>query len=141
MKISISDLSKTYPAPSEPLVVLDGISLELESGESLAIQGASGCGKSTFLHILGTLEDPCSGSVLLDGSDPFQLDDQALAAFRNTEIGFVFQDHYLLPQCTVLENVLLPTLVSDVSGEEPESIALELLERVGLSARTGHLPS
>ncbi len=83
-------------------MVLDGISLELESGESLAIQGASGCGKSTLLHILGTLEEPCSGSVLLDGSDPFQLDDKALAAFRNTEIGFVFQDHYLLPQCTVL---------------------------------------
>ncbi len=141
MRISISNLSKTYPAPSEPLVVLDGINLELGSGKSLAIQGASGCGKSTFLHILGTLEEPCSGSVLLDGSDPFQLDDKALAAFRNTEIGFVFQDHYLLPQCTVLENVLLPTLAADVPGEEPESVALELLERVGLSARIGHLPS
>lgn len=141
MQVTISNLSKSYPAPSAPLSILEGLDLELATGDSIAIQGASGCGKSTLLHILGTLEEPCSGAVLLGGQDPFQLNEVELARFRNTQIGFVFQDHHLLPQCTVLENVLLPTLVGGGSGEKVEARAMELLDRVGLSDRSDHLPS
>ena len=141
MQVNIDNLSKSYPAPSERLVILDGLHLQLDSGSSMAIQGPSGCGKSTLLHILGTLEAPDSGSVLLGGTDPFSLGEAELAGFRNREIGFVFQDHYLLPQCTVLENVLLPTLVSGGDRNENETRGMDLLERVGLTERFGHRPS
>jgi lipoprotein-releasing system ATP-binding protein len=124
------------------LTVLDNVSLEVARGESLAIVGPSGSGKSTLLHIIGTLDRPTSGSVALNGQDLSALEDQQLAAVRNRQIGFVFQAHYLLPQCTVLENVLVPTLASsdkavrDGAGERAE----RLLKRVGLRERTSHRP-
>jgi lipoprotein-releasing system ATP-binding protein len=102
--------------------------------------GPSGSGKSTLLHILGTLEPPTSGSVTLDERDPFQLPEPELAAFRNREIGFVFQEHFLLPQCSVLENVLAPTLVTKEAGDH-EARARQLLERVGLADRLDHRPA
>src|SRR5262245_12391482 len=105
MSLVVRELNKDYPTRTGPLSVLRGISLELPRGEALAVMGPSGSGKSTFLHILGTLDSPTSGSICLDGSDPFALPEKALADFRNRHIGFVFQDHHLLPQCSVLENV------------------------------------
>lgn len=133
-------VSKTYGAGEGAVEVLRGVSLSLEPGEAVAIMGPSGSGKSTLLNILGTLEPPTSGSVSLAGTDPFALSAKELARFRNQRIGFVFQEHHLLPQCSVVENVLLPTLVP---GGEPRSSmerAQELLERVGLSHRLEHRP-
>jgi lipoprotein-releasing system ATP-binding protein len=101
--------------------------------------GPSGSGKSTLLNLLGTLEPPTAGSVRIGGRDPFALSEGALAAFRNREIGFVFQDHFLLPQCSVLENVLAPTLVAAPGGHEAR--ARELLDRVGLGERLDHRPA
>jgi lipoprotein-releasing system ATP-binding protein len=122
-------------------VVLRGVSCTLAAGENLAITGPSGCGKSTLLYIIGTLDAPTSGSVSLDGADPFGLSEPRLAAFRNHKIGFVFQDHHLLPQCSVLENVLLPTLADGHARPEAVERARGLLDRVGLSARLDHLPA
>jgi len=129
-------------ANAAALTVLNDVSLEVARGESLAIVGPSGSGKSTLLHIIGTLDRPTSGSVALDGQDLIALNDQRLAAVRNRQVGFVFQSHYLLPQCTVLENVLVPTLASaeaavrDRAGERAE----RLLNRVGLGERKSHRP-
>ena len=111
--LRLSQVTRRYDVPgsAEALPVLNGISLEVERGESLAIIGPSGSGKSTLLHIIGTLDRPTSGEVILNGQDLGRLDEAQLAAVRNRQIGFVFQAHYLLPQCTVLENVLVPTLV------------------------------
>jgi len=139
--LNISELRKSYPSPGEDLTVLDGVTLTLESGESLGITGPSGSGKSTLLHILGTLETPTSGRVELGGENPFEFPSRRLAEFRNRKIGFVFQDHHLLPQCTALENVLVPTLVADGVTAEKEAWARQLLERVGLSARLDHVPA
>lgn len=138
--LRVDSLRKVYSTSSEDLVVLDGLSFQLAPEESLAITGPSGCGKSTLLHILGALDEPTSGKVELEGQDPFQLGARDLAAFRNQKIGFVFQDHHLLPQCTVLENVLVPTLVA--GGATPAAVewARGLLDRVGLSHRLSHLP-
>jgi lipoprotein-releasing system ATP-binding protein len=141
MSLRVSQLSKDYPTRSGPLAVLRGIDLELQRGEGLAVMGPSGSGKSTFLHILGTLDRPTAGSILLDGKDPFALPEPELASFRNRNIGFVFQDHYLLPQCSVLENVLVPTLVSKDTETDFETRARQLLEKVGLSSRLDHRPS
>lgn len=102
--------------------------------------GPSGSGKSTLLHILGALDTPSSGSVTLDGASPFELDERALAAFRNEKVGFVFQDHCLLPQCSVLENVLTPTLVSRSKGDRTERARM-LLDQVGLTERLDHRPA
>ena len=115
----------------------------MERGRTVAVVGESGSGKSTLLYILGALEPPTTGSVSLDGEDPFSFDDQALAIFRNQKIGFVFQDHCLLPQCSVLENVLIPTLVkgSDDSGDSDLERARQLIDQVGLAERIDHLPS
>src|SRR5216684_3422704 len=112
MSLNVTHLCKDYPTRSGPLSVLRDISFSLERGETLAIMGPSGSGKSTLLHLLGTLDKPTAGTVTLDGKDPFALSDSNLADFRNLQIGFVFQDHHLLPQCSVLENVLIPTLVN-----------------------------
>lgn len=141
MRIRAENLSKSYPTPSEPLNILDNLQLDVASGDSVAIRGPSGCGKSTLLHILGTLENPDSGTVSLGETDPFSLSENELAGFRNTEIGFIFQEHYLLPQCTVLENTILPLLITREAPEKGEARAKDLLGRVGLLERAHHRPS
>jgi lipoprotein-releasing system ATP-binding protein len=112
MGLTVENLDKEYPTRSGALAVLSGINLTLNSGEAMAVMGPSGSGKSTLLNILGTLETPTRGRVTVDGIDPFGLSEPRLAEFRNRHVGFVFQDHHLLPQCSVLENVLVPTLVA-----------------------------
>jgi lipoprotein-releasing system ATP-binding protein len=138
--LEATNLSKSYPSPAGDLVVLRDVSLTMSPGESACVMGPSGSGKSTLLYILGGLEPPTTGAVRLDGRDPYALAPGALAAFRNREIGFVLQDHCLLPQCTVLENVLVPTLVGEADKDAPER-ARTLLDQVGLSDRLDHLPS
>jgi len=139
--LEVTGVSKHYPGPAGPISVLAGIDLRLDAGESLAVVGPSGSGKSTLLHILGALDPPSAGSVRVDGVDPYALDDRRLAAFRNRQVGFVFQDHHLLPQCTVLENVLIPTLVATGDGGASRARALELLDHVGLGHRLRHRPA
>lgn len=141
MSLQVSHLCKDYPTRSGPLRVLHDLDLTLQPGEAVAVMGPSGSGKSTFLHILGTLERPTSGHVRVDDRDPFELGDAALADYRNRHIGFIFQDHYLLPQCSVLENVLIPILVNRDDSKHVETWARTLLERVGLSARLEHRPA
>jgi len=142
MALAVGDLHKEYPTPLGPLAILHGISLTVEAGQSLAITGASGSGKSTLLQIVGTLDSPTAGKVSLDGIDPFALNERDLARFRAEKVGFVFQDHYLLPQCTALENVLIPTLAdSSLDGRIYEAEARKLLESVGLTARADHRPA
>jgi len=137
--LEVRQVSKSYSTPRGPLQILSDVSLSLSRGDAVAIMGPSGTGKSTLLYILGALEPPTSGAVTLDGRNPFELPERALAAFRNKQIGFVFQDHCLLPQCSVLENVLIPTLVAE-SKNGAESRARQLLEQVGLKQRIDHLP-
>ena len=139
--LAVRALRKEYPHSSGALVVLDGLSLDMSRGEALAVMGPSGSGKSTLLYILGSLETPTGGTVEICGQDPFSLDTKALARFRNRSIGFVFQDHHLLPQCTSLENVLVPTLARGGSSKEDSARAKELLDRVGLADRMDRLPS
>jgi lipoprotein-releasing system ATP-binding protein len=138
--LRVEDLRKEYPTPAGPLPILDGVSFALERGQAVAVMGPSGSGKSTLLYILGTLEPPTSGTVKLDGRDPFVLPEAELAVFRNRQVGFVFQDHCLLPQCSVLENVLTPTLVAGEARARLDR-ARWLLEQVGLSSRAGHRPA
>jgi lipoprotein-releasing system ATP-binding protein len=138
--LKAESLAKWYPTRSGRLEVLRNVSLELGAGESVAIVGPSGCGKSTFLNILGTLDQPSEGRVTIGRTNPFQLDERELAAFRNSKIGFVFQDHHLLPQCSALENVLLPTLAKPDGGDKT-SRAEQLLSRVGLADRLDHHPA
>lgn len=140
-KLSVSHVAKSFPTADEPLAVLRDVSLELAGGDSLAIIGPSGSGKSTLLQILGTLDRPDSGSVTVDGDDPFQLSEKELASWRNHRIGFIFQDHHLLPQLSVLENVLVPTLASGRPSTEQVDRATQLLSDVGLSERTSHIPA
>jgi len=137
----VENVTKSYPTRGQPLVVLRGVSLEMAAGENLAIVGPSGSGKSTLLSILGTLEPPSSGRIELDGQDLAELGQRAVAAFRSRKIGFVFQDHHLLPQCTVLENVLVPTVATGPTTPEAVQRARELLDRVGLSDRLEHRPA
>jgi lipoprotein-releasing system ATP-binding protein len=142
MSLSVTGLTKDYPTRSGPLSVLREIDLILSPGDAVAIMGPSGSGKSTLLHILGTLDSPTTGQVLIEGQDPFRQSAVELAKFRNTRIGFIFQDHHLLPQCTVLENVLLPTFVNrTASTDELTTRARKLLERVGLKDRLEHRPT
>ena len=138
--LEVTHVAKQYPTPRGPLRVLSDVSLSLAPGDAAAIMGPSGSGKSSLLYILGALEPPTSGTVSLDGKNPFTLDPGALAAFRNEQIGFVFQDHCLLPQCSVVENVLIPTLVAK-SGNEDEKRARALIEQVGLADRADHRPA
>ena len=138
--LEVKNLSKQYPTPHGDLPILSDISFSLSRGDSASIMGPSGCGKSTLLYLLGALEPPSGGSVTLDGEDPFALAERDLAAFRNTCVGFVFQDHLLLPQCTVLENVLVPTLVSDPDANVVDR-AVKLIEQVGLKERADHRPA
>ena len=137
--LQVNGVGKSYPSPEGDVAVLSDVSLTFAPGDAAAIMGPSGSGKSTLLYILGALEPPTTGTVTLGGVNPFGLAPGPLAAFRNKEIGFVFQDHCLLPQCSVLENVLVPTLVgpADSSGD---AHARKLVEQVGLSHRLTHVP-
>lgn len=136
------DVYQEYPTRSGALAVLQGINLSLNQGEALAILGPSGCGKSTLLHLLGTLAKPSRGKVLIQDKDLSGLSDVELARFRNNTIGYIFQDHHLLPQCSALENVLLPTLARPVSERTGvEARARMLLEKVGLGGRLDHHPA
>ena len=142
--LKLIDVSKRYASPTstESVAVLREVTIELQRGESVAIVGPSGSGKSTLLNIMGTLDRPSSGQVLLDGRELSGLDDIQLAAVRNREIGFIFQSHHLLPQCTVLENVLVPTLANKDAALRNGAVerATRLLETVGLGARLTHRP-
>ena len=141
--LQVADLTKTYPTARGPLTVLSDVSFSLAPGDAAAVMGPSGSGKSSLLYILGALEPPTSGTVSLDGRNPFQLKPDDLAAFRNASIGFVFQDHCLLPQCTVLENVLIPTLVASGGGDASDASARAraLVDQVGLADRVDHRPA
>jgi lipoprotein-releasing system ATP-binding protein len=138
--LRVENISKSYPTPAGPLSIVKDVSLVLPEGSAVSIMGPSGSGKSTLLYMLGALEPPTSGTITLDDQNPYLLDAKKLAAFRNQRIGFVFQDHCLLPQCSVIENVLTPTLVAPVNGAVDER-ARNLLNQVGLAGRIAHLPS
>jgi lipoprotein-releasing system ATP-binding protein len=138
--LNATHLSKSYPTPAGDLTVLRDVTLSLNAGEAACVMGPSGSGKSTLLYIIGGLEPPTSGTVQLDGQDPYALSADALAAFRNKDVGFVLQDHCLLPQCTVLENVLVPTLVGEADASAPDR-AKALLDQVGLGERLHHRPA
>jgi lipoprotein-releasing system ATP-binding protein len=138
--LEVVSLTKSYPTARGPLTVLSDVSFSLAPGDAAVVMGPSGSGKSSLLYILGALEPPTSGTVSLDSRNPFQLAPNDLAAFRNASIGFVFQDHCLLPQCTVLENVLIPTLVASDAGDAA-AWAQTLIDQVGLSDRVDHRPA
>jgi len=139
----VDQVTKSYRTPRGELPILTGISLSLDRGAAIAVMGPSGSGKSTLLYILGALEAPSSGRVTLGGKDPYRMGEREQAAFRNREIGFVFQDHSLLPQCSVLENVLAPTFVAQESGDGAAAAtrAHALLTQVGLGDRLDHRPA
>jgi lipoprotein-releasing system ATP-binding protein len=144
MSLRVRRLVKSFASPAGPVPVLAGADLDMSPGDAVALTGPSGSGKSTLLHLLGALEAPDSGTIELDGADPSSLPPDALADFRNRKIGFVFQDHHLLPQCTVKENVLSPAWACRRPAAESaalDSRASALLDRVGLSSRLGHLPA
>ncbi|MCM2371593.1 ABC transporter ATP-binding protein [Aporhodopirellula aestuarii] len=136
----VENVKKSYATVGEPLQVLRDVSLSLEPGQSAAIVGPSGSGKTTLLQILGTLDQPDEGSVTINGTDPFTLDEKRRAAFRNKTIGFVFQDHHLLPQLSVIENVLIPALATGKPTDNDTQRAISLIDAVGLSERSSHLP-
>jgi lipoprotein-releasing system ATP-binding protein len=143
LSLTVSNVSRSYTTPRGELSILEHVSLELKRGDAAAIMGPSGSGKSTLLYVLGALDPPTSGTVTLDGTDPYKLAERAQAAFRNQHIGFVFQDHSLLPQCSVLENVLTPTLVAPPDGrdaKDDEARARGILDQVGLGERLDHRP-
>ena len=139
--LQVAELTRSFDDGDRRVEVLRGISFQLTADSSLAITGPSGSGKSTLLQIVGTLDAPTSGTVRVGGLDPFQLSEPELARFRNRQIGFVFQDHHLLPQYSVLENVLLPTLAFGSPAPDTEDRARNLLERVGLGHRLDHRPA
>ena len=140
-QLVLNDLQKEYPTRGEPLEILKGIDLKLNRGDNLAIIGPSGSGKSTLLNVLGTLDHPTGGTYTLNDIDPFELAEDKLAAFRNSNIGFIFQEHHLLPQLSVLENILIPTMASGKPSTDDVTRAATLIERVGLADRTHHRPS
>ena len=138
--LRVTGVGKSYPSPQGDVAVLSDVSLSFAPGDAAAIMGPSGSGKSTLLYILGALEPPTTGTVTIEGTNPFSLSAKDLAAFRNKQIGFVFQDHCLLPQCSVIENVLVPTLVGSAdSGDDAH--ARQLVDQVGLSHRVTHHPA
>jgi lipoprotein-releasing system ATP-binding protein len=140
-ELAVRGVAKSFTLGGRELVVLRDVSFRMEPGETLGVVGPSGSGKSTLLHLLGTLERPTSGTVMLAGSDLYSLPEPALARLRNQRIGFVFQDHYLLPQYSVLENVLLPALAFRRGWGGARARATELLARVGLGERLDHRPA
>jgi lipoprotein-releasing system ATP-binding protein len=137
----VDNVTKEYPTRDKPLQVLKGVSLELSAGQNAVILGPSGSGKSTLLHVIGTLDEPSSGNVTLHGQNPFDLPEPELADFRNAQVGYVFQDHHLLPQLSVLENVLVPAIAHGPASAEAVERATNLIERVGLTDRIEHRPS
>ena len=140
--LNVENLTREFISSEsgEPLRVLRGLSLEVARGESIAIVGSSGCGKSTLLNLIGTLDEPTSGTLTFDGRDLSQLNAEELALLRNCEMGFIFQSHHLLPQCSVIENVLVPTIAHRTSSASDEERGHRLLERVGLGERLSHRP-
>ena len=138
--LEVKKLSKEYSTPHGALPILSEISFNLDHGDSASIVGPSGSGKSTLLYVVGALEPPTAGTVTLDGQNPYSLSDRELAVFRNRQVGFVFQDHMLLPQCSVLENVLVPTLVGEPDPGVTDR-AVDLIEQVGLKPRLEHRPA
>jgi lipoprotein-releasing system ATP-binding protein len=138
--ITAIGVTRNFIKDAQAIEVLRGIDLEIHHGETLAITGASGVGKSTLIHILGALDKPTSGAVFYEGRDVFQMDDRGLARFRNQEIGFVFQFHHLLGELTALENVMMPSLISGSQRKRAASLAEEILKRLGMSERLGHKP-
>ena len=134
-------VTKEFETPTGPLRILDGISTELDRGQNMAVIGDSGSGKSTFLHIAGTLDSPSSGIISLIGSNLTDLDENQLARFRNENIGFIFQEHHLLPQLTALENVLLPMVATGATDQRSIQRGKDLLDSVGLSDRIDHRPA
>jgi len=144
-RLEARELHKSYDGAGGPIAVLRGVSLVLGGGEALAVTGPSGSGKSTLLHLLGALDRPSAGTLRVAGRDPYALAEPELARFRNEVVGFVFQDHHLLPQYSVLDNVLLPTLAFGRRGRDAAAAAAararELLARVGLGHRLDHRPA
>ena len=140
--LNVENLTREFNAAEggEPLQVLRGLSLEVARGESVAIVGSSGCGKSTLLNLIGTLDQPTSGTLTFNGRDLSQLNGEELALLRNCEMGFIFQSHHLLPQCSVMENVLVPTIAHRTSSASDKERGRRLLERVGLGERLSHRP-
>jgi lipoprotein-releasing system ATP-binding protein len=138
--VEIRELSKSYWLHGKRIDVLRSLSLDIARGELVSLVGASGSGKSTFLHVLGTLDAPVAGTMMVDGVDVLGLGDADLARFRNRTVGFVFQSHYLLPEFTALENVAIPALVQRMDRSVAMRRARGLLERVGLAARMDHRP-
>jgi lipoprotein-releasing system ATP-binding protein len=139
--LKVSDVRKTFGTPQRTVEVLRGIFLEMNKGEAVAITGPSGSGKSTLLHLIGTLDQPTSGTIEVNGANPFSLPEPELAKFRNQVIGFVFQDHHLLPQYSALENILIPTMAFRKREDGAVNRARELLKRVGLTGRMDHRPA
>ena len=140
--LALQNVEKDFQATDEGgrLSVLRGVNVSVKPGETVAIVGPSGSGKSTLLNLVGALDTPSSGSLVLDGEDLSKLDDLQLADIRNRKIGFIFQSHHLLPQCTVLENVLVPTIARGQANDDDKHRARKLLERVGLVDRLNHRP-
>lgn len=138
--LEVRELVKTFPTSDGELRILNGVDLQMERGDALAVTGPSGSGKSTLLYAIGLLEPPTSGTIRIDGETPWSLSSDAQAAFRNRRVGFIFQDHHLLPQCTVLENVLLPAL-AEAGLPDRTAQARALLDRVGLAQRLDHRPA
>ena len=138
--LQVQDLHKTYGTGPTGVDVLRGVTLAVAAGEAVALIGPSGCGKSTLLSIIGTLEEPSAGTVRIAGEDPFAIADRRRGRFRSQTIGFVFQDHHLLPQCTVRENVLLPVVAERSTTAADGKRADELLASVGLGPRANHRP-
>ncbi|MFH1303162.1 MAG: ABC transporter ATP-binding protein [Planctomycetota bacterium] len=140
-QLIVRNLTKEFSIAAESLPILAGVNLVLNRGDALAITGPSGSGKSTLLYILGVLDQPTSGDVIQFGQNPFELNAKQQAEFRNQNIGFIFQDHHLMPQFSVLENVLIPTMVYQGATNDAEDRARHLLERVGLHDRMHHRPA
>ncbi|MFH2125395.1 MAG: ABC transporter ATP-binding protein [Pseudomonadota bacterium] len=138
MYIHIKQLKKTYFGPQDQVEVLRDLNLTVAKGETVAVVGASGVGKSTLLHILGALDRPTSGRVMVGGRDVFQMDETALAAFRNRHVGFVFQFHHLLPEFSALENVMMPALIARQDRAQAQKRAMELLDEVEVAHRSSH---
>lgn len=141
VSLEVTDVHKSFEGELQPVRVLRGVTFEMAAGQNLAVTGPSGSGKSTLLHLIGALDRPTSGTVRIDGREPYALDETELARFRNRTIGFVFQEHHLLPQYSVLENVLIPTLAFPGAGDDTRDRARELLGRVGLTERLQHRPA